>query len=83
VLRVLPCAPIIQQATTSGGQFQCLIEFPVREQARIGGNVSAMKFQLQPSVKTNSQRLFFAVTHWILRFPLLQQRRKPLFMGLN
>src|SRR5208282_1707751 len=42
-----------------------------------------MKFQLQTSIKTNSQSLLFAVTHWILHFSLLQQRRKPLFMRLN
>ena len=42
-----------------------------------------MKFQLQSSVKTNSQSLFFTVTHWILHFLSLQQRRKPLFMRLN
>jgi hypothetical protein len=73
VLRILSRVPIIEQATTSCGQFQHLIEFPVRQQARTGGNGRAMKLQLQTSVKTNSQSLFFAFTHRILSFLLLQQ----------
>ena len=57
MLCVIACAPIIQQTTTACGQFQRLIQFSVHQQARIEDDVRAMKFQLQPPVKTNLQSL--------------------------
>ena len=82
VLCVLPCAPIIQQSAAPYSQLQCLIQFSVHQQSRIGGDVRPMKFQLQPTIKTNSQTLFFACTIGFSVF-FTAIARKPFVYGLN
>jgi hypothetical protein len=68
VLRVLARAPIVQQILSQVGQTQRLIQFEVSKQARVGGDLGTVKLQLQTTIKSNPQSLFFACTHWIFRF---------------
>ena len=40
-----------------------IIQFPVRQQPRIGSDLGTVELQLQPTVKTKPQNPYFPFTH--------------------
>ena len=71
LLRILSRAPIAQQILTQIGQAQRLVQFPIAQQPGVGCDLGPVKFQLQATIESHPQSLFFACTRWVFRFLLL------------
>ncbi len=56
---------------TQIGQTQRLIQFPIGQQPGVGCDLGTVKLQLQTTIESHPQSLFFGCTHWIFRFSLI------------
>ncbi len=63
MLLVLAQATILQVVCTRLGQCQRLVEFSIREQPGVGGDLAAHEPQLQPAIEIDPQVPVLAVTH--------------------
>ena len=79
VLLVLPEARILKAFCAHRSQPECLIEFAIRQQPGIRGDLAAQKFQLQSTVETDPQILVLAVTHWVPRSAWHELAEHPCF----
>ena len=62
VLAIFPGSGINQPITGNGCQAEGIVQFSKRKEASIRGDLGAVKFQLQPTVKIEPQNPSFAVT---------------------
>jgi len=55
-----------QRATGQIGQPERVVQFPVGQQASVGGNTAAMELELQATVEIDPQGTVIRFTHWVV-----------------
>ena len=82
MLLVLAQATILQVVCTRLCQCQRLVEFSVRKQPGVGGDLAAHEPQLQTAIEIDPQLPVLAVTHRISPSALHESAKDPCFSGL-
>ena len=59
----------LQQALAGDRQAKSIVEFAIREQSSVGGDATAMEFQLQPTVKIDPHSAVIRFTRWVFHEP--------------
>jgi hypothetical protein len=67
--RILAPATVGPNATRQIGQAKNIVEFAIREQSSVGGDATAVEFQLQPPIKINPQRAVIRFTRRVFDEP--------------
>jgi hypothetical protein len=62
---VLAAPTLRQRRARRIGQPERVVQFPVGQQAGVGGDAAAVKFQLQPPVEINPQSTAIRFTRWV------------------
>ena len=83
VPHVLPRAPIVQQILRNRRQSKHVVEFPLRQQLGIPGDLRTVEFQLDRPVETHPESVHAGFTHCIPAFCRPWRLENPLFMRLH
>ena len=83
VPRVLSGSPVVQKPFRRGGQPQHLVEFAIRQQPGVGGDLRAVEFDLDRPVKTHPESVLAGFTHRIPAFRRPWHQETPVFMRSN
>ena len=65
VATVLPTTGVRECVPGNLGQSDCIVQFPVRQQASVGSDLGTMELKLQATVKIEPQNPRFRFTHWV------------------
>ena len=66
VATVLPTTGVRECVPGNLGQSDCIVQFPVRQQASVGSDLGTMELKLQATVKIEPQNPRFRFTHWVV-----------------
>ena len=66
---VLATAVFRQHRTREISQPERIVKFTVSQQSRVGGDATAVEFELQASVEIDPQRAIIRFTRWVFHEP--------------